>query len=273
MKKGSLVVVGTGIRTAGQLTTEAIAWIREADKVLYVVADHIAENVIRRLNPEGAESMEHFYQEGQPRMDTYRKMVDRLVASVHAGHLTVAAFYGHPGIFAYSSHAAIRQLRKEGYEAKMLPGISAEDCLFADLGLDPSTYGCQSYEATSLLVRRRKVDPGCSLILWQIGVFGNHTYRAEGYDLPGLPLLVEHLLQFYPEDHEVCVYEAAVFPECQPRMDWIPLRRLTEVALNVATTLFIPPSETGELDFDLMRRLGLPVPEQRQSEGQAGITP
>jgi len=34
----------------------------------------------------------------------------------------------------------------------MLPGISAEDCLFADIGVDPGIYGCQSFEATDLFV-------------------------------------------------------------------------------------------------------------------------
>jgi hypothetical protein len=37
----------------------------------------------------------------------------------------------------------------------MLPGISAEDCLFADLGIDPGIYGCQSYEATDFLANGR----------------------------------------------------------------------------------------------------------------------
>src|SRR5262245_3610081 len=74
MKKGSLVIVGTGIRTAGQLTTEAIAWIRRADKVLYTVSDMLAQNVIHRLNPGGAESMHHYYEKGKPRIETYRQM-------------------------------------------------------------------------------------------------------------------------------------------------------------------------------------------------------
>ena len=52
-----LIVVGTGIRAIGQLTTETIAWIRAADKVLYVVSDPIAEEAIKSLNPEGAESL------------------------------------------------------------------------------------------------------------------------------------------------------------------------------------------------------------------------
>jgi hypothetical protein len=36
----------------------------------------------------------------------------------------------------------------DGFDAVMLPGISAEDCLFADLGIDPGMIGCQSFEAT-----------------------------------------------------------------------------------------------------------------------------
>src|SRR5262249_46279816 len=61
MERGSLIVVGTGIRTVGQLTLEAIAWIKESDVVLYLVADPIAEEVIRHLNPNGAISLRGYY--------------------------------------------------------------------------------------------------------------------------------------------------------------------------------------------------------------------
>ena len=60
-RRGSLVVVGTGIRSAGQLTVEAIAHIQSAEKVLYLVAEPVAEEVIRRLNPAGAESLAILY--------------------------------------------------------------------------------------------------------------------------------------------------------------------------------------------------------------------
>ena len=48
---------------------------------------------------------------------------------------------------------------REGFNAQMLAGISAEDCLFADLGLDPGKNGCQSFEATDFLIRRRQFEP------------------------------------------------------------------------------------------------------------------
>src|SRR5262245_3832821 len=103
-KKGSLVVVGTGIRTVGQLTMEAIAWIKQAERLFYVVSDPIAESVIQDLNPKAAESMSGLYHEGKPRILAYNAMIDRILKSVRSGKMTVAAFYGHPGVFAYPSH-------------------------------------------------------------------------------------------------------------------------------------------------------------------------
>ena len=54
-------------------------------------------------------------------------------------------------VFVQPSHESIAIARLEGFSARMLPGISAEDCLFADIGLDPGKDGCQSFEATDFL--------------------------------------------------------------------------------------------------------------------------
>jgi uncharacterized protein YabN with tetrapyrrole methylase and pyrophosphatase domain len=239
---GSLVVVGTGIKTVGHLTAEAIAWIQKADKVLYVVSDPIAEASIVRLNPAGAESLSGLYSEGKARIDTYNAMIDRILACVRSGLLTCAAFYGHPGVFVYPSHEAIRRARSERFSARMLPGISAEDCLFADLGIDPAVCGCQTYEATDFLIHSRRIDPSSSVILWQIGVVGDTTFKSNGYDLTALPLLVERMLQYYPAGHIVWVYEAAVFPGCDPVIRPVPLYALGQTALSAASTLYVPPA-------------------------------
>src|SRR5271155_1127304 len=98
---GSLIVIGTGIRTVGQLTSEAIAWMREADSLLYVISEPIAEAVIKQLNPHGSVSIACYYEEGQSRMNAYNAMVEHMLRCVRSGHKTVAAFYGHPGVFTY----------------------------------------------------------------------------------------------------------------------------------------------------------------------------
>jgi diphthamide biosynthesis methyltransferase len=39
MNDERLVVVGPGIRTVGQMTMESIAWIKKADRVLYITSE------------------------------------------------------------------------------------------------------------------------------------------------------------------------------------------------------------------------------------------
>lgn len=256
MTSGALIVVGTGIRTVGQLTTEAIAWLEKADKLLYVVGDPIGEEAIRKLNPE-AESLYGMYAEGKPRAQTYEEMVERILDCVRAGLLTCVAFYGHPGVFVYPSHESIRRARMEGFPAKMLPGISAEDCLFADLGVDPAMSGCQSYEATDFMLNRRRIDPSSSVVLWQVGVVGDWTYKRNGYDLSALPLLIERLLEMYPLGHVAFVYEAAVYPGCEPVIKPVPIERLAEAGLSAISTLYIPPAQAPSPDPLLYQRLSV----------------
>jgi len=240
--KGSLIVVGTGIRTVGHLTMEAVAWIKQADKVLYVVGDPIAEAMLKELNPEGAESLTVLYAEGKQRIDTYNQMIQRTLECVRAGMLTCMACYGHPGVFVYPSHESIRRARAEGFTARMLPGISAEDCLYADLGVDPGITGCQSYEATDFMVNGRQIDPTSSVVLWQIGVVGDATYKTGSYDTSAMPLLIERLMSIYPPGHPMYLYEAAVFHGCEPIIRQITAPELAYGGLSAGYTLYIPPA-------------------------------
>src|SRR5262249_35515646 len=187
VKPGVLAVVGTGIRSVGQLTVEAIAWMRAAETLLYLVADPIAQEIVRELNPT-ALSLQGYYGEGLGRMGSYEAMVQHILSCVRSGKRTCAAFYGHPGVFAFPSHESLRRARAEGHLAFMLPAVSAEDCLFADLGIDPSVNGLQSYEASDFLLHERTVDTSAQLVLWQLGVVGDFTFRGAGYDLRGFPL-------------------------------------------------------------------------------------
>ena len=240
-RKPWLVAVGTGIRTVGQMTLESIVWLEAADKVLYVVADIIAEETVKRLNPR-AESMIGLYAPGKHRLQSYGEMVDRILTSVRAGLNTCVALYGHPGVFAYPAHESIRRARSEGFSAWMLPGISAEDCLYADLGLDPADSGCQSYEATHFMLNVPYINPSSTLVLWQVGVIGHSLYQYS-YHLSAMPMLLERLYRYYRPDHPVIVYEAAVLPGCEPVIKRIPLAALPAAGLSTSSTVCIPPAQ------------------------------
>ncbi len=261
---GSLTVVGTGIRTVGQLTGEAIAWMRVADSLLYVISEPIAEAVIKQLNPEGSESIAGYYKVGELRMDAYTAMVEHILRCVRAGDNTVVAFYGHPGVFAYPSHESIRRARAEGFPARMLPAVSAEDCLFADLGVDPSTGGCHSYEATDFLVNAEHVDASSQLILWQIGILGDWTYKSQTYDTRAMPLLVDKLTQSYPADHVVTLYQAAWFPGAEPVIDRIALHSLVDFPVRPSMTMYIPPARPRIPNPDMLAKMQSVLSDEMQ---------
>ena len=168
MAKGKLVVVGSGIKAVGQFTLEAQAHIQQANIVLYAAADPVTDMWIEKQNPNSFDLYQH-YANDKNRIVTYVQMVERMLDEVRAGKYVCAVFYGHPGVFASPSHNTIAIARREGYEAEMLPGISAEDCLYADLDVDPSIPRLQIFEATDLLLRQRRIDPTMNLIVFQVG--------------------------------------------------------------------------------------------------------
>ena len=165
--KGSLVVIGSGIKCVSQFTVEALGYLENADQVFYHVADPVTENYIRKINPN-AKDLSVFYGNKKDRHETYIQMAEVMLYSVRRGQKVVTVYYGHPGIFVFASHRAIRIARKQGLQAKMLPGVSALDCLFADLGVDPSYPGLQVLEATDFLVRKRKVLTDGHVIILQV---------------------------------------------------------------------------------------------------------
>lgn len=256
-QKGSLTVVGTGIKFASQLTPEAEGYIRQADKLYYVVPGPFANDWLTQLNPT-AESLAGLYAEGRRRLDTYEEMVSTILTAVRQNKKVCTIFYGHPGVFAIPSHEAIRLAQAEGFAAQMLPGISAEDCLFADLGIDPGIYGCQSFEATDFLVRQRRFDPYSHLVLWQVGIIGE-VKRGKPQSQVGIQLLAQTLLNTYDEMHEVAVYEAARYPIHYPRIERLALKELAKTIPSLLSTLYVPPKGEAPLNQAIMIQLNLTV--------------
>lgn len=254
-RAGRLSVVGTGIRPGGHLTREAQHVIAAADRV-FTVVDGLTLERLREINPR-VESLQDSYAAGRQRDDSYAQMVRRILAPLDTGQHACAAFYGHPGVFVWPAHEAIRQARAGGYRAVMYPGISAEDCLFADLGLDPAVNGCQSFEATDFLLHARRFDPTAALILWQpitLGDLGRDRFES---DPEWVRVLAEVLAEDYPADHPVTIYEAAVFPLDEPRIEQVPLARLHEARFSQLSTLYLPPAAPPELSAERLERLGV----------------
>jgi precorrin-6B methylase 1 len=256
MKRGSLVCVGSGIKSIGHFTLEAQGWIKQADLVVFCVADPATEIWIKK-NAKKYFDLYTLYGNDKRRLNTYQQMVDVMVSNVRAGLDVCAVFYGHPGIFVLPTHVAIKTLREDGYQAVMLPAISAVDCLFADIGVDPAHDGCQMVEATDLLLRRRQILTDSHVIIWQIGCVGDLGFRFAGYDNRNFWVLVDYLLDSYRPDQEVVHYCASQFPICPPLIERMPLEGLRQANITGISTLYIPPAAPRPTVAEMAWKMGL----------------
>ncbi|TWT23565.1 diguanylate cyclase [Luteimonas marina] len=238
-----LVVVGSGIQFGRHASERCLSEIREAEVVL-CLADPFALAMIHRFRPDAVNLGVH-YATGKDRRQTYREIDAAIMAEVRAGKRVCAVFYGHPGVFADVPHKVVQKARAEGIPARMEPGISAEACLYADLGIDPGRRGVQSMEATHFLVYDRQPDTAGLVLLWQVALSGDLSCTRLHAERDGLQALVDKLLRWYPPGHEVILYEAERLPIETYRADRLPLRDLPTARYEEYTTLVIPP--LGEL--------------------------
>lgn len=252
--RGSIACVGMGITLGSHLTPLSRSYIENADVVFAALSDHVVELWLQRLNPE-VRSLQPYYRPGKSRMRTYREWVDVMMAEVRAGKRVCSVFYGHPGIFAWSPHKVIEVARAEGFPAYMEPGISAEDCLYADLGIDPARFGCQHLEASQLLLFERNLDTTSHVILWQLGVVGDRSLGRFRTPDAYRELLMERLFQDYPADHEVIMYRAPTLPIEGPHIQRVALRDLTAARYTGQETLVIPPAHALKPNLVMRARL------------------
>jgi uncharacterized protein YabN with tetrapyrrole methylase and pyrophosphatase domain len=190
------------------------------------------------------------------REEIYARMAEEMLAPVRAGRRVCVALYGHPGILARPAHLALARAREEGLEARLLPAVSALDCLLADLEIDPADAGLVTFDATEFVAYARRPDPTAALVLWQVSVLGMADWAGEP-DTSRLGVLADYLRRWYPAEHEVTVYEASPYPVASAEITRVPLSRLAEVDVSPMASLWVPPAERAAPDLELTRRLGL----------------
>jgi precorrin-6B methylase 1 len=253
-RRGSVACVGLGMTLGSHLTPLARSYIEKADVIFAGLSDGIVELWLQRLHPD-VRSLQPYYKEGKSRIKTYKEWVALMMDEVRAGKRVCGVFYGHPGIFAWSPHKVIEEARAEGFEAHMEPGISAEDCLYADLGIDPGSFGCQHFEASQLLFYERRVDPSAYLVLWQVGVIGNRSLGRFDAAPAYRQALVDLLSQDYPLEHEFIIYRGATLPIEKPRIRRAALRDLPHTELTPEETVVLPPAVPLKLNLAMRDRL------------------
>ncbi len=226
------------------MTPEARAAIETADEVVHLGGETLGDEWIGTLNCQ-ALSLAPLYasgvKRGEPRSIIYKAMADHIVGRVRAGKDVCVALYGHPMLFATPARLAAEQAKDEGYRVKVLPGISALDCLLADLRFDPGRAGLQSYEAKRFLDGNPTIEPTAALVLWQIGAVGTDHAVTGPPESGSVVDLTERLLEVYPANHEIVLYRASEYAAFESVIDEFPLHNLPLVDIDPMATLFVPP--------------------------------
>lgn len=251
-----LYVVGTGVGGSGQFSVQARSIVQNAEIVFYAIDDPVISHQINKMS-RNAVNLSEQYSTDKVRLLTYDAMANLIVSALEEYENVCAVFYGHPGVFVLPSHEAILRARANGHSASMLAAVSAEDCLFADLCVDPARAGCQSYECTDFLVRGKVIDPTAALVLWQIGELGN-LKPDQSMKQESLDLLLDRLYRDYPSNHVVYVYHAAQNALQTPTIFRCPLERLHTVPLRTYSTLYVPPTGEASIDWHVCDKLGMP---------------
>lgn len=254
--RNKLVLVGSGIKTLAHLTQEAHTYIEKADFVLYLLNEPVLEKYIKKLNPNH-ESLEPYYFNHTLRSDAYTEISNHILSKASEYQFLTVILYGHPTVFTSPGLTALKKAKTLGYETLILPGVSAEDCLFADLEINPGNEGCISFEATEFLLKERILDPYSHVLLWQVAMLGNLKQATNYQSTKALAALLNKLLNYYSPQQELFIYEAAIYPGMNPKVEKIRLENLPTGNFSTLSTLYIPPKSRAPVDDKTLRELNL----------------
>lgn len=255
-----MALVGSGIKSISHFTTEFKTYTINADKVLYLVNEPVTKEWIEK-NSKLSESLESIYFSENDRQVAYDKIKDKILGQFNSHDFVTVVLYGHPTFFADPGLQAIIEAKNLPIESVILPGISAENCLYADLAIDPGLYGCFHVEATELLIYDKIIDPTAHLCIWQPGVIGNRSTPKQNQKGKHLDLLKIKLMNYYPTSHEVILYEASIYPGLQPLIKTFWLEQLEEQDVSTLSTLYIPPINQRKASKQILEQLGTIDPD------------
>lgn len=245
-KKSKLVLAGSGIKFASQLTTECISAIKNSDMVFYLLNDPASEKFISDLS-KNSRSLSDLYFSCETRKDSYKAIVNQVINDVNKSELVTFINYGHPLFLCDITLDLINRAEEQDIQIIKLPGISSFDCIISDLSINIGRTGLQAYEATDFILNDYKINTNSNLILWQVGVTGIEQVISSDSVLNSkikkemLHKLQLKLLDLYSSSHVINLYTASLYSHVSFENEVIPISDLLNVNINRLATAYIPP--------------------------------
>ena len=273
-----IYIVGLGVLNVDHLTRETEGVIRRSNEVLYVDTGVATRMYLESLCPRVTSLFETSYEEEGPRLGAYHHMAARVLDAAIDHAPVTFAMHGHPIVGAYAPFLIRDMAGLLSLEVLVLPGISAMDCLFAELMVDPCVAGMQMYEATDLLLRHRPLQPDVPALIWQIGSVETRLHTTRASKPQRFERLRAHLLRFYPPEHQATAVYSTPHPLMPSTVHRFELQDICQNAhlLHAGFTLYVPPvHERPVEDHELRQQMDsvehlVRITHQRQDRGSDG---
>ncbi len=252
-----IFVVGLGTMSWLQITHEAKQSLELCKKIFFLHTEpHWVQPYLERLCHDVVD-LDAFYKEGEDRILAYKGMTKAILAEARVRGPVGVALYGSPMVFVTPTRLLTDLAPRLNLKIKVLPGISAMECMFVDLGVDPSD-GFITYEANDLLLRRRPLLSDIHTFIWQVGGVESELFARANSRPERFIRLRDYLLAEYPEDHEILIITCATLPNVKPQITKAKLSQLQykNQEMHQGATLYLPPvSRTSEIDKAYLRLL------------------
>ncbi len=275
-----IYIVGLGILSSLQVTRETEQTLRLCKKVFFLHPEaRWVQKYLESLCPNVVD-LDSCYSEDVLRGVAYEKMVKTVFDAAREGAPVALALYGHPMVFVSPSKTILQYGPEAGLKTKMLPAVSSLDCMFVDLGVDPSE-GLMMYECNEMLLYRRPLLTDMHCIIWQPGSVESEVFTKRINQPERFLRLKAYLLQFYPRDHVVTIITCSLNPIVESKLTKVPLGELESknIQMHAGATLYIPRLDRkGDEDEEFRKLLlskehvrtitdELNVPKQRDPGG------
>jgi uncharacterized protein YabN with tetrapyrrole methylase and pyrophosphatase domain len=257
-REPDIYVVGLGIKGIEHVTRETEAAFRRSNEILAVATHPAVLSYLESMGPKVTNLQTISYREDEHRLGAYDTMAASVLAAALEHPPVTFALYGHPMIYVLPSRQVLHAAPYLGLKAEVQPGISSLDTIFCDLGIDPASDGLQMYEATDLLLRRRRLQPDVPCLLWQVGAVESALYSTAASRPERFSRIKEYLLEFYPPEHELIAVYSSQHPLLDPTLTRFKLGEMEDhhYDLHQGLTVYIPPVRLQDVvDKELARKI------------------
>lgn len=223
--KGSIVILGLGPGSAGQLTREAWDWLQSIDEIYLRTSQH--PTVAGFPAALQVHSFDALYEQSETFESVYQQIVEKIIALGRAGQVTYAV-PGHPFVAESTGPEILRRARQEKILVRVIEGLSFLEPCFTALGLDPYP---EMVLVDAITLGQNHVP---SFPPTQAALIAQIYSRQIAADLKLT------LGEVYPDDHPVVLIHAAGTPAT--RVEQVKLYEIDRSeAIGLLTVLYLPP--------------------------------